>query len=53
MRESDWDPVVALKNVKTHYNAYKGDIMFTFYKGETCWNLCYNERIDKFTTRYT
>ena len=53
MVESDWTPTVALKNVKTHYNAYKGDIMFTFYKESVYWNLCYNERINKFTTRYS
>ena len=51
--ESDWTPTVALKNVKSHYNAYKGDIMFTFYKDDVEWNLCFNERIGKFVTRYS
>ena len=53
MSETDWTPTHVLKNVKTHYNAYKGDVMFTFYKDGLCWNLCYNERIDKFVTKYT
>lgn len=53
MSETDWTPTHVLKNVKTHYNAYKGDVMFTFYKNGLCWNLCYNERIDKFVTKYT
>lgn len=53
--EQDKYPIVALKNVKSHFNNYKGDIMFTFYnelKGTT-WNLCYNERMDKWITRYS
>ena len=53
LKESDINSTVAIKNVKTHYNNYKGDVMFTFYKDNTCWNLCYNERIGKFTTRYS
>lgn len=53
MTEADWCPTVALKNVKTHYNAYKGDVMFTFYRKESTWNLCFNERIKKFVTRYS
>ena len=27
--------------------------MFTFYRKGVEWNLCYNERISKFTTRYS
>ena len=46
-------PTVAVSNVKTHYNNYKGDVMFTFYNDGTVWNLCYNERINKFVTRYS
>ena len=33
LNEEDKYPIVALKNVKTHYNNYKGDVMFTFYNG--------------------
>nr|DAW62497.1 MAG TPA: hypothetical protein [Caudoviricetes sp.] len=32
---------------------YKGDVMFTFYNGNLTWNLCYNERLDKWITEYT
>ena len=53
LSEADVYPIVAVKNVKSHYNNHKGDVMFTFYDDDKCWNLCYNERIDKFTTRYT
>jgi hypothetical protein len=31
LNESDKYPIIALKNVKSHYNNYKGDVMFTFY----------------------
>ena len=55
LNESDKYPIIALKNVKTHYNNYKGDVMFTFYnfaEGKE-WNFCYNERMDKWITRYS
>jgi hypothetical protein len=31
LTESDKYPTISIKNVKTHYNNYKGDVMFTFY----------------------
>ena len=40
-------------NVKTHYNNYKGDVMFTFYNDGLEWNLCYNERQALWVTRYS
>lgn len=55
LTESDKYPIVSLKNVKTHYNNYKGDLMFTFYnenENET-WNFCFNERMDKWITKYS
>ena len=56
--ERDNQPIIGIKNVKSHYNANKGDIMFTFYcpkegNDEYAWNLCYNEIIEKFTTFYS
>jgi len=44
--------------VKTHYNANKNDVMFTFYDNqygieEKVWNLCYNEINQKFITFYS
>lgn len=54
-------------NVKTHYNQFKNDLIFTYYKdtpvydenkeiiqweqGKT-WSLCYNEILNKFITFY-
>ena len=54
-QEADKYPIIAIKNVKTHFNNYKGDVMFTFYNyaQNTTWNLCYNERMDKWITRYS
>ena len=55
LKEKDKYPIIALRNVKTHYNNYKGDIMFTFYNDDEDeeWNVCYNERLDKWATRYS
>lgn len=55
LKEEDKYPTIGLRNVKTHYNNYKGDIMFTFYnftEGEE-WNFCFNERMNKWITRYS
>lgn len=48
-------PMVGIRDVKAHYNNYKGDVMFTFYNSaKNCeWNLCYNERLGKWSTRYS
>lgn len=55
LSEKDKTPIAALRNVKTHYNAHKGDVMFTFYNHleNSEWNLCYNERLGKWITRYS
>ena len=55
LREQDKYPIIGLKNVKSHYNNFKGDVMFTFYNDDegTTWNLCFNERMDKWITRYS
>jgi hypothetical protein len=42
------DAVLGIRNVKTHYNDFKHDVMFTFYDNlsgihEKAWNLCWNE----------
>jgi len=51
----DWDKAVKLgfKRVKTHYNAFKNDVIFTFQNDETEWVLCFNELLNKFTTFYS
>ena len=51
--ESDKSTNVLTRNVKTHYNAYKGDVMFTFIKDSFTWNLCYNERQGMWITKYS
>ena len=55
LSEEDKKPIIGSKNVKTHFNNFKGDVMFTFYNtnNNTNWNLCYNERMDKWITRYS
>ena len=55
LMEEDKYPTIGLRNVKSHYNNYKGDVMFTFYnftEGEE-WHLCFNERMNKWITRYS
>ncbi len=56
--ERENTPKLGLRNVKTCYNSYKRDVMFTFYDNtygfqEKVWNLCYNELLDKFITFYS
>jgi len=58
LSDDDKTPMVALKNVKTHFNAFKDDVIFTFYDatkddGETKWSICYNEITGNWTTRYS
>ena len=53
LKESDKVPTLGLRNVKTHYNKNKGDILFTFYNASKQWNLCYNENLKKFSTFYS
>ena len=56
--ERELNPILGIRNVKTLYNAYKQDVMFTFYDSlygshEKAWNLCWNELLQKFTTFYS
>ena len=58
LSEHENQPIIGVRNVKSHYNANKGDIMFTFYDDintieEKAWNLCYNELLGKFMTFYS
>jgi len=55
LSEREKYPTISLKNVKSHYNNYKGDVLFTFYNEakDTIWNLCFNERMDRWITRYS
>ena len=56
--ERELYPTIGLRNVKTHYNNNKKDIMFTFYDDiykdeEKVWSLCYNELLGEFITFYS
>ena len=56
--ERETTPIIGLKNVKSHYNNNKKDIIFTFYDDiykdeEKVWSLCYNELLDQFVTFYS
>lgn len=58
LKERESTPVIGIRNVKTHYNAYKQDLMFTFYDNlygfeECAWNLCFNELLGKWITFYS
>ena len=56
--ERELTPKIGIRNVKTHYNAFKRDVMFTFYDNtygfeEKVWNLCWNELLQRFITFYS
>lgn len=58
LTERELTPIIGLRNVKTHYNAFKHDVMFTFYDdlngiSECVWNLCWNETQNKWVTFYS
>ena len=42
-----------LYSIKTHYNAFKSDILFVFKYGDKKWHLCWNELLEKWVTRNT
>lgn len=56
--ERELTPKIGIRNVKTVYNAFKRDVLFTFYDNtygfeEKVWNLCWNELLEKFITFYS
>lgn len=53
LKELDKYTIFGVRNVKTHYNAFKNDVMFTFYNKDKIWNICYNELQDLWITRYS
>lgn len=58
LSEREITPIIGVRNVKGHYNAFKQDVMFTFYDDlygfeEKVWNICYNEVMQKFITFYS
>lgn len=58
LSERELTPIVGIRNVKTHYNRFKNDVMFTFYDNtvgfeEKVWNICYNELLNEWITFYS
>jgi len=53
LKESDKTNSINVNFVKSHYNAFKNDVMFTFKYNDVAWNLCWNELTNKWTTQYT
>ena len=53
LKELEKYVILGTRNVKTHYNAFKGDVMFTYYNKDKVWNICYNETLGKWVTRYS
>lgn len=58
LSEQELTPIIGIRNVKTHYNAFKHDVMFTYYDNtygfeEKVWNLCWNEYQNAFVTFYS
>ena len=58
LSERELTPIIGIRNVKSHYNAFKQDVMFTFYDNlhgfeEKVWNICYNEVLQKWITFYS
>jgi hypothetical protein len=50
-------PFLGLRNIESHHNAFKEDLMFTYYdvntfEGTQKWNLCFNEQLNRWVTRY-
>lgn len=53
LRESDRDNTIYVHSIKTHYNAFKHDVLFVFKYGTKKWHLCWNEILEKWVTRYS
>mgnify|MGYP001085713886 CR=1 FL=1 len=48
LTEREMTPLIGIRHVKSHYNAFKGDVIFTYYDNlygfeEKVWSVCYNE----------
>ena len=53
LKETDTDKTVGVSVIKTHYNAFKQDVLFTFKYAGIEWHICWNELLDKWVTRYS
>ena len=43
---------MGISDIRTHYNAKKGDLIFTWYDNRQLCSICFNERQNLWTTRY-
>lgn len=50
IKERDNQPYLGLRNVKTHYNAYKSDVMFTFENNNRVYDYLTMKGVDKSKT---
>lgn len=58
LTERELLPIIGVRNVKSHYNRFKQDVMFTFYDNtvgfeEKVWSICYNELLKFWVTFYS
>ena len=53
LKSIERDRTPGLYGIKTHFNAFKNDVMFVFKYGDIQWNLCWNEMLDNWVTRYS
>ena len=53
LKESDRTNKVGVNYIKSHYNAFKQDVLFVFKYDKEKWHLCWNELLGKWVTQYT
>ena len=53
LKDSDRVELIGTNFIKSHYNAFKQDVIFTFKYDTYEWSLCWNELLQKWITRYT
>lgn len=53
LKETDRDKTVKINFVKSHYNAFKQDVLFVFSYKNITWHICWNEAQNKWVTQYT
>jgi hypothetical protein len=55
MDNDEYQQFATLRNVRTHYDNFKGDVIFTYYNctrdNNYSFNLVFNERLGKWSTR--
>ena len=50
----NWDTYfIGTRDIRTHYNNFKHDVIFSFYKDNYALVLCYNELLNIWTSKYS